>query len=109
MESEDSEQPTILRLERNEMTNRFERPFCNKTWLPVQALALVFIDTLGNAAILLVRTNIIIKSFLLTIIVSNTANSSSDEESDIEDTTIATIEMKATELSTVFPESVDSP
>ncbi|KAG1451696.1 hypothetical protein G6F56_008016 [Rhizopus delemar] len=37
------------------------------------------------------------------------ANSSGDEESDIEDTTIATIELKATELITVLPESVDSP
>ncbi|KAG1071318.1 hypothetical protein G6F42_026036 [Rhizopus arrhizus] len=36
-------------------------------------------------------------------------NESSYEESDIEDTTIATIEMKATELIAVFPESVDSP
>ncbi|KAK4514121.1 uncharacterized protein ATC70_006129 [Mucor velutinosus] len=37
------------------------------------------------------------------------ANSSGVEESDIEDTTIATIEMKASELITVFPKSVDSP
>ncbi|KAG2196390.1 hypothetical protein INT47_012894 [Mucor saturninus] len=36
-------------------------------------------------------------------------NESSYEESDIEDKTIATIKMKATELITVFPESVDSP
>ncbi|KAI9025230.1 hypothetical protein CLU79DRAFT_833881 [Phycomyces nitens] len=88
MESEDSEKPTILLLERNK-TNQFECPFCKKTWVTCSSARSHFYRHAGKCC-------------------DSSANSSSDE-SDIEDTTIATIEMEATELVTVFPESVDSP
>ncbi|CAO3619638.1 unnamed protein product [Mucor hiemalis] len=91
MESDDSNQPTTLLLIRNKVTSRFECPFCKKTWLSCSSTRSHFYRHAGNCYD------------------CSSENRSSYEESDIENTTIATIKMEATELITVFLESVDSP
>jgi hypothetical protein len=65
-------------------------PFARRHGSPVQVLALIFSDTLGIAAILLGRTNLVMKKVTLRTRPLPPLN-------------------EATELITVFPESVDSP
>lgn len=88
--AEGSETATTLRLERNEETGQFECPFCNKTWITCSSARSHFYRHTGDCN-------------------NSDGDLSSTGESDIEDSTIAAIKMKPTELNTVFPEPASHP
>lgn len=83
-----SEQPVVLFLKRNEETNRFECPFCKKTWASCSSTRSNFYRYAGKCCEISGKNEYKCWVFFANHFVSNTADSSGNKGSDLEDTAL---------------------